>query len=134
MIPTNFGVSAKWGYILVFNHWRVKLFELSFKFFFFIQWFSHFYKYRYWIWQNISLKVDALVLYKRGLFLSWRRIKNRNISQEKLGPCLKIGRVFLLSSPILFFLSPLIIHIVIVLNTLPILLQSRWLWYYLLAV
>lgn len=47
--------------------------------FFFIQWFSHFYKYRYWIWQNISLKVDALVLYKRGLFLSWRRIKNQNI-------------------------------------------------------
>lgn len=130
MIPTNFVVSAKWGYILVFNQWRVKLFELSYKnFFFFIQWFSHFYKYRYWIWQNISLKVDALVLYKRWLFLSWRRIKNRNISQEKLGPCLKIGRVFLLSSPILFFPSPLIIHIVIV-NTLPTLLQSRWLWYY----
>lgn len=47
------------------------------------------------------------------------------IMTEKLGPCLKIGRVFLLSSPILFFPSPLIIHIVIVLNTLPTLLQSR---------
>lgn len=62
----------------------MKLFDLSFKNFFFIQWFSHFYKYRYWIWQNISLKVDALILYKRELFFIMTENKKPKYTLRKV--------------------------------------------------